>query len=83
MFISGYNFDKYFNVLKKGLKIMTYLEKLKLDYPQIPYPSDYVESFMQCPDYYGYISTENNDAYCQTHDCDECWNREMPVLRKD
>lgn len=59
---------------------MTYLEKLKLDYPQIQKPLDYITVFCKCPDDFGYVSTEYNDAYCKEHDCNECWSREMPEL---
>lgn len=57
---------------------MTYLEKLKFDYPQIQDSLDYITEFCRCPDDFGYINAEDIDVYCRSHNCDECWAREMP-----
>lgn len=64
---------------------MTYTEKLKMEHPDsvIDFGPSGHQRGMLCPSKYGYITEKEEDEYCLGHDCEECWNREIPETIKE
>lgn len=55
---------------------MTFLEKLKKEYPNEKHPISIKGHAMKCPGEYGFENTTDCPGSVLT--CIECWNREMP-----